>query len=829
MTRIEKLEMQGFKSFSRKTLVTFPSNFSVICGPNGSGKSNVLDSICFVLGRTSAKSMRAGKMLEVLFNGGKGKVPVEFAKVSIQFDNSNKIFPVEEEFLSVSRKVNRKGISIYKINGRTVTRETIIEVLRKGNIHPDGHNIILQGDVTEIIEMSPLERREIIDEISGIAEFDEKKEKAHRELEIVENRLKESAIVLTERFNILSKLESEKESAERYKILTTELDKLRATLARRRLSEAETAMKTLDSKIKEYSETDFDKELIKFDKELEKLEKEKHGLSSKLIDRSKEIEVIKSAERMKADIQRFSDKIDTNEFELKRLDDIISKLKLIQEKEMEESTNRAVKEVLKLGRTGVYGTVASLSKVPKQYQTAIEVAAGSHLHDLIVSEKDVAVECVNFLKSNRIGRATFLPLDKIAERDSSRVSKLLHEKGVVGLAIDLINFDKKYWHAFSFIFGDTVVVDKIETARDIGIGKARFVTLDGDLVERSGAIIGGFYKHDKKVFLDTLDIEKYEKQKETLEEESAKMEKEILNLKERLKGLTKEEEKGTNEVTSMQRNVLDIDQKLDQLRRNRREFYDKKVNSQEEINNLRIKKARLEAELENVKMEFENYKKIEILNDVSIETLQSKIRSNISEINSLGPINMKALEEYDQLKQDYTNLKEKVEKLTEERDKVFMMMTEIENRRKSVFMETFTAISIEFKKVFTDLVGGEGELLLQEPENIESGLIISASPPGKKVLNIESMSGGEKTLTALAFLFSIQRFKPAPFYVLDEIDAALDKPNTRKITEFLEKNSKTAQFIVISHNDTTIQKADCVYGVSMDEGESRLVGIKMPS
>src|SRR3990167_7370305 len=168
MPRITKLEIQGFKSFAKKTQILFPSNFSCITGPNGSGKSNVLDAIVFVLGRTSAKSLRADRMLELVFHGTKRKPQADFAKVTLFFDNSDKSFPLNEETIIVSRKVNRSGISIYKLNGRTVNRETILEILRAANIHPDGHNIILQGDITEIIEMSSLERRLIIDEVSGI-------------------------------------------------------------------------------------------------------------------------------------------------------------------------------------------------------------------------------------------------------------------------------------------------------------------------------------------------------------------------------------------------------------------------------------------------------------------------------------------------------------------------------------------------------------------------------------------------------------------------------------------------------------------------------------
>ncbi|MEM7821129.1 MAG: AAA family ATPase, partial [Candidatus Aenigmatarchaeota archaeon] len=130
MFRIDKLEMQGFKSFAKKTTLLLPSNFSVICGPNGSGKSNILDSICFVLGRTSAKSLRADRMHEMIFNGGSNKQPAEAAKVAIFFDNSDKTLPIEDSSVVVSRTVNRKGVSIYQLNGKTVTREKVLEVLR---------------------------------------------------------------------------------------------------------------------------------------------------------------------------------------------------------------------------------------------------------------------------------------------------------------------------------------------------------------------------------------------------------------------------------------------------------------------------------------------------------------------------------------------------------------------------------------------------------------------------------------------------------------------------------------------------------------------------
>lgn len=826
MVRIEKLEMQGFKSFAKKTVVTFPSNFSVVCGPNGSGKSNILDAIVFVLGRTSAKAIRADKMLETIFHGSKNKDPAEFAKITLYIDNSDKKIPLEEDKIIISRTVNSKSISIYKLNGKTVNRETILEILRHAHINPEGHNIILQGQITEVVEMSSLERREIIDEISGIMEYDEKKDKAQRELLTVEERLKESSIILTERETSLKRLEQEWKAAQQYRKLTTELDKLRASLAKQKLEEAESSMEKLSKKSEEKTKDirEFEKEVERINREIETKEKERQNLSKKLFDRAKDIEIVKEIEKIKSEISRKRDRIEFNKSEIIRLEDLIKRLEFLKQKEMEGTASKAVQEILKLGRTGIYGTVASLMRTDVEHQVAIEVAAGNHLHDIIVQNENVAIEAINYLKKNRIGRATFLPLDKIRPREFTEKG-LLEEEGVVDIALNLIDFDRKYANAFSFIFGDTLVVNRIETAKRIGIGKTRYVTLDGDLVEKSGMIIGGFYQ--KRIATEFEDIEKYSKQKSVHMKDIGDLEREIESLKKRLEGLSGEEQLGSKELVKMQKDLETIEKNIEELRNRSKETFNQKLAFEDEINRVNINKARWEASLENLRAEFENYKDKETYK-LAVSTLENKIRENISYLNSLGLVNMKALEEYDIQKVQYDELKSKVDKLASERDKVLSIIAEVEGKRKETFEKTLNQLREQFKVVFKDLTGGESDLRLEGEILEDSGLIIEASPAGKRLLNIDAMSGGEKTLTALAFLFAIQKFRPAPFYVLDEVDAALDKPNIKKITELIKNYSRNAQFIVISHNDTTIAAADCVYGVSMEGGESKLVGIKMP-
>jgi len=192
-------------------------------------------------------------------------------------------------------------------------------------------------------------------------------------------------------------------------------------------------------------------------------------------------------------------------------------------------------------------------------------------------------------------------------------------------------------------------------------------------------------------------------------------------------------------------------------------------------------------------------------------------------------VNMKAIDEYSTINVEFEQLKAKLDRLLEEKDSITKIVEEVESKRLEKFMETFNEIRNNFSVIYRDMTQGMGNIKLEEEENIESGMVIEANPSGKKITNIDTMSGGEKTLAALSFLFAVMQHYDSPFYVLDEVDAALDKSNTRKIVELVKKYSGEMQFIVITHNDYTISEADSIYGVSMESGISRVFGIEMPA
>jgi chromosome segregation protein len=829
-TKINKISLQGFKSFRKRVSIPMFPGFNVFCGPNGVGKSNILDAISFVIGGTFTKALRDVKLRDLVYHGN-GEIPAsEYAAVTLWLDNEKKIFPYETPEVAIKRKINKKGLSVFKINGKTTTREKIQELLSSARIQPDGYNIMMQGDVTQIVEMTPQERRGIIDEISGIAKYNEKKDKANKNLDSVEEKLKEVEIILTERLERLQELEKDRNTALKYKELTDKLRILEASLAYKRFQTEQEKVTNIEEDI-ENCETEIEKleETIKqLDQDIETKEERKEKITEIIFVRTRETGIREEIEDVKNKIFRDESKIEANEREIQRLNNTIDRLKAIKEKRP-GSMKRSVKTILDLKRQGIYGTVSDLIKIPSEYSTAIEVAGGYRLQNLVVDNTKTASECINFLKRERIGRATFLPINKIKPRKlSSSQKSLLKKPGVIGLASNLLDFDRKYSSAIDHIFGSTIIVENLGVARKLGIGSVRMVTLDGDLVETSGAMIGGFYKKKGEVEGGIkLDTKKYEQQIKDLEEEMNFLRIELDQLNKKLGELEKNKEAEGQEVLDIEKEKAEIEHDLVEMKANKRRMLDERVELQSKFNRLKINSARREAELNNLKLEVDKYKKIEYI-DEKPNVLEFQIQEVTTTLNALGLVNMKAIEAYDEFKGEFDELKMKYDKIRKEKQAILDMIEKIESKRKEAFYVCLKEIDKNFREVFKQIANGKGSIELEDPLDIESGLLIQANPSGKNLLNMDSMSGGEKALTALAFLFSVQKYKPAPFYVMDEIDASLDKVNTKRIVDMIKKLSQKEQFVIITHNDYTIKKGDRVYGVSMDGGESKILGLELP-
>lgn len=235
------------------------------------------------------------------------------------------------------------------------------------------------------------------------------------------------------------------------------------------------------------------------------------------------------------------------------------------------------------------------------------------------------------------------------------------------------------------------------------------------------------------------------------------------------------------------------------------------------------------AEIEGLKKEAEEYQGGKIRKNINIEQLKKEIKDFEVFVIRMGNVNMKALEIYDKLAEEHQILVEKTNKLKSEKDDIFEMITAIEQDKTKVFMKTFNHLNKRFGEIFNSLsTKGEASIVLENPEApLEAGLDITVKIASRKYLDIRSLSGGEKTLAALAFIFAIQEYNPASFYILDEVDAALDKHNSEKLGKLFAQYSDKAQYIVISHNDAIITEAEQIYGVSMNEGVSKITSLRL--
>ncbi|MEM3127347.1 MAG: hypothetical protein QW331_04760, partial [Candidatus Woesearchaeota archaeon] len=612
-----------------------------------------------------------------------------------------------------------------------------------------------------------------------------------------------------------------------------------------------------------------------------------------------------------------------------------------------------------------------------------EAAAGNRISAIVVEDDKVAVECIRYLKDNKFGSATFLPLNKIKGEDNIENKEILKKQGVHGLCSKLVDYDKKFEKVFSWVFGSTIVVEDIETARKIGIGKARMVTIDGDLAESSGAMHGGFkQKKEGTGFREaeaTKDIDKLIEERETslktiknlenkraaneerinhLRNEKGNIEAEILTkekilhlevgdlginkklkeeLNEQFKVAEKKLEEVVEKVTELTRETAQLKLKKQQFRdqmmqvrnpkvlaemnafeekknnisqqlmeievqtkatndrireiitpeaeniqkilkqqekeyeyfkqeikrledeiknkekdlkekeKTEKELYaqfrdvfskrnklNDEINARElkigeindrgrkieiETNTFSLERAKLAAELSGLEAEFEQYKGTRILENKSEQDVKSEIDKFEKMVAQIGNVNMKALEIYEQVENEYKLLLEKKAKLAKEKQDVINMMQEIEIKKKELFFKTFETVNETFKMFFNQLsTKGEAFLEIENQENpFEAGVEIKVRLSGQKFLDIRSLSGGEKTMTALAFIFAIQEHDPASFYILDEVDAALDKHNSEKLAKLVRKYCDRAQYIIISHNDSIISEADNLYGVAMNE------------
>ena len=714
-------------------------------------------------------------------------------------------------------------------------------------------------------------------------------------------------------------------------------------------------------------------------------------------------------EKRNAQIANFDKNINTLATELRIKD---SRLKFLIETEKEkEGYIKSVKSLLKdcetikeLGK-GMYGVLANIISVPKQYETAIEMCLGSSLQNIVTETEQDAKKLIEHLRKNNLGRASFLPISSIKGK---KIDKIKGKEGVIGVAADLVQFDKKYEQIIYNLLGRTIIIDNMDNA--IKIAKQnnytfRIVTLEGDLINPSGSITGGSVakktvnilgrgreiedlekelkkvkeklgklEKEKEEYIlksdDTIE-EKQEKEKElqeidityatekqkviSIEENIERLEKRLQNLKEELSNINKQKQEIDIRQKEINKEIISLTEQNEKLSKEINEFaelnkdnqkyiddlnlditnlkisvssFDESESSIEEISNMinqeiennkksiehkkeqieqiKIDNANLankiketETQIEKIKnavqnssikieelkterteknkklteQEEEQVKEFQIIEDLkaqivkldvkknkieedlnntinamwdeyeltpnavkeykkpeNIALTQKKVKALRNDIKELGSVNIDSIDEYKNLKERYDFMCEQRLDLENTMGKLRKMIQDMTGIMKEQFKTQFEIINKNFDEVFKELFGGGKATLSLEDENniLDCGINITVQPPGKKLQNMMLLSGGERAFTAIALLFAILKINPAPFCVLDEIEAALDDVNVYRFAEYLKKYSQQTQFLVITHRRGTMEVADTVYGVTMEEnGISKLLSISL--
>ncbi len=818
MTVLRRLTIRGFKSFRRRVTLEFYPGFTAIIGENGTGKSNLLDALTFVMGRRS-QSLRAERIEHLLHSPAKGD-PVEEAEVILTLDNRRGTFrellPDAGDEVHLARRINRTS-STYRIQGRVAAARDVEAVLALAGIERDGYHIVEQGMVIDVLERSPRERREILDEVAGIAAYEERKVRAIEELGRVKERLNTSRILLAERRQRLAALYREREAALEYQALTAERERIAATLAWRRFQSRKAALDKAQAQAARFRDAvdELAAEVKRLDREVELRERAGSGVRPSGDDTLSDL--VRGVERLRGALATKEAEARLTEREIASLRETISDMRDLLARQ--DRPPEAVEAVLSLGWEGVKGTLGQLVTPREGMEVALATAMGGHAHDLVVETRDLALRAVRHLKEHTVGRARFLPLDRIAVPTvSAKARAAARLPGVLGLAADFVDCPKEARPALLYVLGDTLIAESLEAVRDaLGV---RVVTLDGDLLERGGAIVGGSPTRRAGV-----DLAPRQAQLRSREEALTRLRAEMERLSAELSAAEATLAERSRALANAQSARATEEDALQALRERRREAY-------RELERHRANLARYEREAAEIEGELGAMGEVAEPDgggeQGSLEVLQARLRQAERRQAELGTVNLRAITDYDAFLAEFQDLKDRVATLETEKHEIERFIGEIEGKKREKFLSTMETVSAELNRLFQVLFeGGQARLALAEPGNVGSGLLIEARPPGKEPRLLDALSGGEKTLVAIAFVLALASGKPAPFYFLDEVDAALDPANSERLARLLREFTRQAQVIMISHNEEVVRYADRVYGVLLRDGSSDVLGMEL--
>jgi len=849
--KFKKLELIGFKSFVEKTSISIEKGLTGIVGPNGCGKSNIVESIRWCMGETSAKSMRGSGMEDVIFSGTANKASKNIAEVSLTLDNSDKDGPFqfkELNMVNVKRRIEKDKGSRYFINEKEMRARDVQTLFADLSTGAHSPSMISQGRIGALVTAKPTDRRSILEEAAGISGLHVRRHESELRLNSAENNLRKADDLRRQQEKQLENLKKQAVEASKYRLISEEIKKIEAGLYYIKFKEMETEISTTKGTTNESDKeisnlaiiiSQKDNLLEKANLKLKPLRDKNIEILSKLQRLNLESQNIEDEEkRIKTDRDKLSKSQDTLTNDIEREKNIILEAKsnekrLDEEKNVLINTEKKYYDLEKQTENDLQIATGELKKEQDKLEKISKelISSSSTVQDLDIlksslSYLDQSQECIN---DGNIDKASNF-INKTKENLKTIISGLENKIGKNTLEEfnDLNNKIKisqeKYANAFSK--NQSIKTDSIkrqERIKNIDIEIQNWINLKFNSEKMSKEL----YERINKVRTDLENIAKLPEQvaikKGQLIQNTTNTESKKQELSDELAGSEEEYQEINKELKTVERKMMTARENkarsgatLEGLENRKKDL----------INTLKID---LNID-ENNLLENSDLKNVEDLPNVVEQ--EDKLDSKKNERGRLGSVNLRADEETKQYKVEIKKIEKDREDIVSAISKLRTSINELNKKGREKLLDAFEKVNRKFNDVYTKLFsGGTAKLEFVESDDpLEAGLEMLTSPPGKRLQSITLLSGGEQALTALSLIFAVFLTNPSPICVLDEVDAPLDDANVTRFCSLLEELTKITEtkFIIITHHALTMSKMNRLYGVTMPEkGISQLVSVDL--
>ena len=846
----KKIQLNGFKSFADKTNFLIEEGLTGIVGPNGCGKSNIVESLRWAMGETSAKSMRGSGMEDVIFNGTSNKASKNIAEVSIELDNKNNDGPVqyrEQDQISVRRKIEKDKGSKFYINDKEVRARDAQMFFADLSTGAHSPSMISQGRIGALVTAKPTDRRAILEEAAGISGLHVRRHEAELRLGAAENNLKRADELRKQQEKQLANLQKQAEEATKYKLISEEIKKIEAGLYYLKLLE-------IDKEIKIENEINNEAggEVEGFNNKITELENSIKLASDKVSPlREKNIENVSRIQRLNLELKsldeestRVQDEIENIHKSIRTLDEDIAREKGIiidansNEKRLKEEKNELVEidskyfETEKLSNEDLEDSKKQLKKEQEAVDEVVNnIAEGTVNISVgpIQNVKNSINRVKELINSNEVNQALTL-LDRCNMELNNFLNDLKNEKNRKELlsvnekSQNIKELQEKYADAYSknqSIKNESIkrneriksIETEIESWKNLLSNSEKMVA---ELIERKNTL--------------SKQLKELENQPRVQAERKGQISENLrISDKDKIDNDTVIEETD-KQIDSLRTQLNEIQEQSIQIR-------ERKASSGATIEGLQKRKSDLLDRI-NSELNLEEDDILENSNLYGVEELPNAVdqedvlEKKKQERESLGSVNLKADEETSKYEDEIKKMEQDRTDLVTAIGKLKDSISELNQKGRERLIEAFEKVNRKFNEVYTKLFnGGNAKLeLVDSDDPLEAGLEMLVSPPGKRLQSITLLSGGEQALTALSLIFAVFLTNPSPICVLDEVDAPLDDANVTRFCNLLEELIKitNTKFIIVTHHALTMSKMNRLYGVTMPEkGISQLVAVDL--